>query len=116
MIEVISSALEKNGIKSVNMFRDYEKWGEKQFTPQELMRCTFQEIDRSDLLLIELSEKGVGLGIEAGYAFAKKVPIVIVARTGSDISTTLQGIAQEVIFYDEPQELTHKLGARCIRK
>jgi len=34
------------------------------------MRVTFAEIDRSDLAILEMSEKGVGLGIEAGYVIA----------------------------------------------
>ena len=54
---------------------------------------------------VDLTEKGVGLGIEAGYACAKGIPIVIVAQQGSDISATLQGISQQVIFYQQFNEL-----------
>ena len=56
-------------------------------------------------MIMECSEKGVGLGIEAGYAYANNIPIIGIARTGSDISTTLQGISQDVIFYDRPADL-----------
>jgi nucleoside 2-deoxyribosyltransferase len=36
------------------------------------MRLTFEKIDICDLVIIDLTEKSVGLGIEAGYAYAKK--------------------------------------------
>ena len=70
------------------------------------MQRAFAEIDMSDLLVVDLTEKGVGLGIEAGYAYAKQIPIVVIARRDSDISTTLQGIARKLFLYDEFEELT----------
>ena len=100
-IEKISSALERNGFETVCITRDIEKWGQIQLSPSELMKETFAEIDSSQLIIVDLTEKGVGLGIEAGYAHAKEIPIVVIARSGSDISTTLQGIARKLFFYDE---------------
>ena len=61
LIEKISVALKLAGIDSISMIRDYEKWCTVQFSPKELMEITFKEIDNSDFLLIEFSEKGVGL-------------------------------------------------------
>lgn len=100
-IEKISSALERNGFETVCITRDIEKWGQIQLSPLELMKKTFAEVDSSQLIVVDLTEKGVGLGIEAGYAHAKEIPIVVIARSGSDISTTLQGIARKLFFYDE---------------
>ena len=54
------------------------------------------------------AEKGVGLGIGAGYAYAIGLPIYVIAKTGSDISLTISNLAKEVIFYDDPSELTEK--------
>ena len=104
-IEKISSALERNGFETVCIARDIEKWGEIQLSPHELMQRALAEIDSSNLLVVDLTEKGVGLGIEAGYAYAKQIPIVVIARQGSDISTTLRGIAQELFLYDDFEEL-----------
>ncbi len=100
-VDNISSALERNGYETVCIARDVEKWGEVQFSPHELMQRAFAEIDSSNLLVVDLTEKGVGLGIEAGYAYAKKIPIVVIARKGSDISATLQGITRKLFLYDE---------------
>ncbi|MFA6076468.1 MAG: nucleoside 2-deoxyribosyltransferase [Candidatus Paceibacterota bacterium] len=108
-IEDISAVLEKIGMETTVMTRDYEKWGEVRFTPLELMQKTFQIIDSSDLLIVEFSEKGVGIGIEAGYAYAKNKPIYVILKEGSDVSNTLRGIAKDVIFYNNPEELIDKL-------
>ncbi len=104
-VESVCGALEKSGLETVVMVRDFEKWGEVYLTPQELMRLTFEAIDACDVHLVEFSEKGVGLGIEAGYAYAKGKPIIVIAREGSDISSTLRGIVKEVLFYKDTAEI-----------
>ncbi len=106
-IENIPAALVQNGFETVCIARDIEKWGQVELSPQELMRRTFTEIDSSNLIVVDLTEKGVGLGIEAGYAYAKQIPIVVIARKGSDISTTLQGIAQRLVLYGEFEDFNH---------
>ena len=37
-------------------------------------------IDFCNILVIELSEKGVGPRIQAGYAYAEGIPVVTVAK------------------------------------
>ena len=90
-IERISSLLEKAGFGTVCITRDIEKWGELELDNVTLMQRTFREIDGSDVLVVDLTEKGVGLGIEAGYAFANDVPIVTIAKAGSPISGPCKG-------------------------
>ena len=104
-IEKIASALEQSGFETVCITRDIEKWGQIELSPEELMQRTFTEIDLSHLIVVDLTEKGVGLGIEAGYAYAKGIPIAVIAKKGSDISTTLQGISQQLFLYDEFDDL-----------
>ncbi len=106
-IEKISAALEQSGFETVCVTRDIEKWGQVEFSPETLMRKTFDEIDSSHLIVVDLTKKGVGLGIEAGYAHARGKPIVTIAKKGSDISTTLLGISQKLFLYHEFDELLH---------
>ena len=108
LVEQISEALQKANFNATVMIRDYEKWGKVKFTPEELMKLTFKLIRESEILVVEFSEKGVGLGIEAGYAYAMNKPIIVIAKRESDISTTLRGIAKDVFLYDNPEELTEK--------
>ena len=98
-IEAIASALEKCGSHTICVVRDIEEWGGRHFEPAELMRRTFAEIDSSDLVVVDLTEKGVGVGIEAGYAHAKQIPIVVVAKKNAVISETLSGISRRTFAY-----------------
>lgn len=109
LIKELSGILKSLGIESSIIVRDFESWGGNERDPKVLMAKAFEEIDRSDAVIIELSEKGVGLGIEAGYAAAKGKPIWVVAKTGSDISNTLSGIAEKILFYNKPGDLTPQI-------
>jgi 2'-deoxynucleoside 5'-phosphate N-hydrolase len=105
LIETISGAFESRGCEVVNVARDLEYWGQIQFEPNELMRRGFELIRSSDVLLLEFSEKGVGLGIEAGFAHAIGKRIIVIAKTSSEISNTLAGISSEIYFYDSKIDL-----------
>ncbi|MBI5033274.1 MAG: nucleoside 2-deoxyribosyltransferase [Chloroflexi bacterium] len=104
-IESILTAFESCGHSATCIVRDVEHWGEIQFDAAELMRRTFAAIDASDWVVVDLTEKGVGVGIEAGYAHANQIPIVTIARRGADVSTTLQGISRTVFYYDDGKDL-----------
>ena len=107
IISEITEALKEAGIENFVMVRDVEKWGEIHLPSDALMPdYAFPKMEASDMLIVEFSEKGVGLGVGAGYAFAKKVPIYIIAKEGSDISSTIGGLARAVIFYKEPKDIT----------
>ena len=104
-IEKVSDVLARCDLKLLCITRDVERWGAVRLAPEELMEKTFETIDGCAVVVIELSEKGVGLGIEAGYAYAKGIPVVTIAKRGAEISETLWGISKEVFFYDEYGDL-----------
>jgi 2'-deoxynucleoside 5'-phosphate N-hydrolase len=114
LIEAFDAALQDNQWEMVAVCRDVEKWGGVTLTLQELMRVSFDLIDQCDCLLVVLNEKGVGIGIECGYAYAHQKPIFVMAEQGSNISETLQGIARWVLFYSSTAELSDKLKALSI--
>lgn len=104
-IEAITQALEQAGHECVCVVRDVEEWGKVRLGAEELMDRSFELLAGSDAILIELTEKGVGLGIEAGFAWAKKVGIYTIAEEGADISETLRGISKKVVDYGGMHEL-----------
>jgi len=104
-IKGISAALAARGIRTLCIARDVEQWGAVHFDPHTLMQKSFDAIDACDLVVVDLTEKGVGIGIEAGYAHARHIPIVTIAQTGADISETLRGISDEVWFYEAYSDL-----------
>ena len=72
----------------------------------------FHEDYKNRKLIEKISEsKGVGLGIEAGYAYSRKKPVIVIAKKGSETSTTMKGVAKKVISYAKPEELVQKLRA-----
>lgn len=66
------------------------------FDAHDLMQRAFDAIRQSAAVVVEFSEKGVGLGIEAGYASALDIPIFVLLQPDAELSTTLEGISTEV--------------------
>ncbi len=106
LIEAISQALRARGIETICIARDLEQWGAVHFASGELMQRTFERLRACDYLLVEISEKGVGVGIEAGYAHALGKPVWVIAKTGADIPETLRGIAAGVETYEDLEALS----------
>ena len=106
-VESIEKALNKAGVEITLMARDVEKWGEANIPEgKALMRdYAFPAMLQCDCNIIEFSEKGVGLGMNGGFCYAAGKPIYVIAKTGSDISTTMANVATEIIFYDDPEDL-----------
>jgi nucleoside 2-deoxyribosyltransferase len=104
LIESISKALEKCGIESFCFVRDFENYGNVVFSPEELMKKAFEEVRASDVVVVELTKKGVGIGIEAGYAYSLDIPILTIAKKGFEISKTLEGISDKCFYYETPEE------------
>lgn len=106
-VEAIEEALNKAGVEITLMARDVEKWGNAHIPEGKvLMRdYAFPAMLQCDCNIIEFSEKGVGLGMNGGYCYANGKPIYVIAKKGSDISTTMANIATEIIYYSEPKDL-----------
>lgn len=109
-IEKISSALEYFGWETICVTRDIELWGKIEYSPRDLMYKALKEIQNSDLIIIDLTEKGVGIGIEAGFAYANNKPIITIAKQGSHVSTTLCGISKRVDYYEDLDNLNVFFG------
>jgi len=104
-IERITEVLTAQGHDLFCIARDLEQWGALSFPADKLMLYTFQIIAASDVVLVDLTEKGVGLGIEAGYAHSIGIPVVTIAQTGADVSETLRGISTAVFSYTDYTDL-----------
>ena len=106
IIEEFESCFQRHEFQSYCVVRDMENWGASSFSAEDLMEETFAKIDASDLVIIDVSEKGMGLGIEAGYAKAKGKELIITVKKGREISTTIRGIADRIIEYQEIHKIS----------
>ena len=78
---------------------------------KEMMQVAFDTIDQSDFLIAELTHKSIGVGIEVGYAHAKKKPIIYLRKKGSTYSTTTAGCADFIIEYENEIDLVEQVVA-----
>lgn len=72
---------------------------------RSLMLRAFKHIGASDIILIDSTEPSVGAGVEAGYAFARNIPIITIAQKQSNISDTLIGVSARTGYYSDIEEL-----------
>ena len=74
-----------------------------------MMQQATADISNCDLLIAEVSEKAVGVGIEVGYAKGKRKPVIYVRQASAEHSTTASGISDYSIVYSSPLDLGTKL-------
>jgi nucleoside 2-deoxyribosyltransferase len=115
-IEEIVSAIEASGVEVFCFRRDMEQWGDVMFRAEEMMELTFREIDKSDVLVADVSDWPIGVGVEAGYAFAKGKPIICVCQRQKRLATTVTGIAPDVIRYTDAQSLGREINSILKKK
>jgi nucleoside 2-deoxyribosyltransferase len=76
---------------------------------KEMMQEAMRQLDAANLLIAETSDKAIGIGIEAGYAKAKGKPVIYLRNKKADHSTTLSGISDQQIVYENNIDLKEKL-------
>ena len=108
-VEGIIESVEKLGAEVFCFRRDAEEWGNRQFTHEEMMRMTFDEIERSDFLIADVGDWPIGVGVEAGYAYAKGIPVICICRTEKKLPNTVVGLAKNTIRYKDTNDLNNQL-------
>jgi nucleoside 2-deoxyribosyltransferase len=76
---------------------------------KEMMKIAFKEIDKSSFLIVELTKKAIGVGVEVGYAFAKQKPIIYIKRKNAAHSTTVSGCSDFSIEYENEFHLSDEI-------
>lgn len=107
-ITIIAGTLKSYDVASF-VFVDNYKFAPEQ--EEEMMKKSMEEIDNCDILIAETSEKAIGIGIEAGYAKAKKKVVIYLRHQDAEHSTTVSGISDFRIIYANIDDLQSKLAA-----
>lgn len=76
---------------------------------KEMMEQAMADIATSDILLAETTHKAIGVGVEAGFARALGKPVVYLRKINAEHSTTLSGISQYQIIYQDITDLQTQL-------
>lgn len=105
-IDLLHKTLIKYNIQLL-VFVDKYCFNENQ--EREMMKTAFDEINNSDFLIAELTKKSIGVGIEIGYAYSKKKPIIYLRRKGAAYSNTAFGCSSHIIEYENRDDLAEKI-------
>jgi len=105
-LEVITKTLSQIKVDSF-VFVDKYKFDATQ--EQQMMKQVFSDINKSDLLIAETSDKGIGIGIEVGYAKAKGKPVIYLRHINAEHSTTTSGTSDYQIIYNDTINLQQQL-------
>ncbi len=86
----------------------------KQFTftfgqEKAMMKHARDQIQAADLLIAEVSEKAIGVGVEIGYAVAVGKPVLYIRKSPATYSTTVGGMATKSFVYTDTDDLRIKL-------
>ncbi len=76
---------------------------------KEMMETAFNEIDNTDVLIAELTTKSIGVGIEIGYAYAKKIPVIYIRKKNAEYSTTASGSSTYIVEYENEFDLAESM-------
>jgi 2'-deoxynucleoside 5'-phosphate N-hydrolase len=106
-IKVIIDTLNEFKISSF-VFVDNYKFDLTQ--ERQIMEQAMADIDNCDILLAETSDKGIGIGIEVGYAKAKGKTVIYLHQKDTEHSTTVSGISDFQIAYIDTTDLKKQLS------
>jgi nucleoside 2-deoxyribosyltransferase len=77
---------------------------------KEMMQAAFAEIDKCEILIAEVSDKAIGIGIEVGYAKARNKPVIYLRHRTAEHSTTVSGASDYAVIYADTGDLQKQLN------
>jgi len=108
-IENLCYLVKSAGFEDFCFIRDIENY-QKVFNDSiELMKRAKEEIEKSDFLLIDITDKPTGRAIEAGIAYTLNKKIIVIMKKGTQIKDTTRGISDEVIEYNNIEDIVKPL-------
>ncbi|HSX24697.1 MAG TPA: nucleoside 2-deoxyribosyltransferase [Candidatus Andersenbacteria bacterium] len=108
-IEKLCSIIRSAGFEDFSFIRDIENYQKIFDDPKELMQRAREEIEKSDALLIDMTDKPTGRAIEAGMAYALGKKIIVIMKHGTQIKDTTRGIADMIIKYNNIEDIAAEL-------
>ena len=109
-IENLCLAVRSAGLEDFSFIRDIENYQKIFNDPKELMQRAKEEIEKSDALLVDMTDKPTGRMIEVGIAYTLGKKIIVIMKEGTKIKDTTRGIADIIIEYNKISDITQELG------
>jgi nucleoside 2-deoxyribosyltransferase len=96
--------------RNITLFVFVEQYRFTAAQSTEMMQQAFADINACDLLIAEVSEKAIGVGIEIGFALGRAKPVICLRNSAAEHSTTAAGSAGHMIVYDDVPDLSAKFA------
>lgn len=82
-------------------------------TNEEMYERVMKLLQKTDLVIAEMSNPSTGQGMELQEAVRLNIPIIIVAKKGSKISSTVLGSGKikATFFYDAQEDMKENLSS-----
>jgi|TARA_B100002003_G_C14146773_1_gene551434 nucleoside 2-deoxyribosyltransferase len=110
-IGYLCSLIRESGFQDFCFIRDVENYKKVFDNPKDLMKRAKEEISKSDVLLIDMSNKPTGRAIEAGIAFDQNKKIISIMKKGTKIKDTTKGISNLIIEYETLSDIVKPLNS-----
>jgi nucleoside 2-deoxyribosyltransferase len=109
LAEEVNSIIETLKKLNIEPFIFVDSYKFRPSQEKEMMQQAMLSIDSCDLLIAETTDKGIGIGVEVGYAKAKGKRVIYIRNKNGEHSTTASGISDFQIIYDDLFDLKRQL-------
>lgn len=105
-IEKLCLIVKSAGFEDFSFIRDVENYQKVFDNPKDLMKRSENEIRKSDVLLIDMTDKPTGRAIEAGMAYSLGKKIIAIMKRGTQIKDTTKGITDVIVEYNVIEDIS----------
>lgn len=105
--EMLAESINRSGREPFIAYQEIQGLGSP--SPQEFMPFVRQAMRSCQLAIILYDPSLRGGLIEAGLAYAERIPIWLAHSTGEQVSSSLLGCAERVLVYRHPEDLQEQL-------
>lgn len=107
-IKHFCSLVKESGFEDFCFVRDVQKEFDDS---KELMKEAKEELECSDVLIVDMTNASTGCAIEAGMAFEMGKRVVSLVKKGERIKNTTSGISDAVIEYENFDDIVKPLNS-----
>ena len=108
-VRELITAIERTGFTVTAPVRDFDDFGRNNQDVTNLVPYMTNALDHTDIVFVDATDKGVGIGFEAGYAAANGIPVIVLHYGDSEISPILELAARRILPYNSYEELYQQL-------
>lgn len=113
-LEIYKILVEELSLYSNNIYSPIDTI-EFKGTNREMYERVMKRLQTTDIVIAEMSSPSTGQGMELQEAVRLDIPIIIIAKNGSKISSTVLGSGKikKVIYYDKKEDIKGKFTELC---